>query len=161
MNSSNPCNQATLPQKWPPPPQNMADACELTKTTSLLLGSGRLILVLLSSYTQEFSVICDAGSVPRRAIFSPRGTSPRASLLLGSGRLILGLLPPVVSPDRIPARDTRCYYRGTSLMRNSPPRYDFHRALGILLLKAPRRPLFRMSVVPLYPCKDNHRPAAL
>ena len=27
-------NRATLPQKWPPPPRNVADSCELTATTT-------------------------------------------------------------------------------------------------------------------------------
>ena len=31
---------------------------------------------VLSSYTKVYSVIYDSGSVPRRAIFSPRETSP-------------------------------------------------------------------------------------
>ena len=26
-------NRATLPQKWPPPPRNVADSCELTAST--------------------------------------------------------------------------------------------------------------------------------
>ena len=28
-------NRATVPQKWPPPPRNVADSCELTETTKL------------------------------------------------------------------------------------------------------------------------------
>ena len=41
-------------------------------------------------------------------------------------------------------------YRGTSLIRNSTPPQDHHRALGIVLLKGPRDALFLMSEVPLY-----------
>ena len=40
--------------------------------------------------------------------------------------------------------------RGTSLVRNSPPPQDRHRALGIVLLYGPRGALFLMSEVPLY-----------
>ena len=40
-------------------------------------------------------------------------------------------------------------YRGTSRMRNSPPPWDHHRALGIFLLECPRGALFLMSEVPL------------
>jgi len=40
-------------------------------------GGGDLFLArVLSSYTKVYSVIYDSGSVPRRAIFSPRETSP-------------------------------------------------------------------------------------
>ena len=40
-------------------------------------------------------------------------------------------------------------YRGTSLIRNRPPPYDHHRALGMVLLQGPRGALFLMSEVPL------------
>ena len=40
------------------------------------------------------------------------------------------------------------HYRGTSLIRNSPPLYDHHTSLGIVLLKGPRGALFPMSEVP-------------
>jgi len=33
-------NWATLPQKWPPPPRNVADSCELTAMTKTGLGEG-------------------------------------------------------------------------------------------------------------------------
>ena len=38
--------QATLPQKWPPPSQNLADSCELTGTTNpyILHPSTRVLL---------------------------------------------------------------------------------------------------------------------
>ena len=36
------------------------------------------------------------------------------------------------------------------LVRNSPPPYDHHRDLGIVLLYGPRGALFLMSEVPLY-----------
>jgi len=47
-------------------------------------------------------------------------------------------------------------YRGTSLIRNSAPPQDHHRALGIVLLQGPRRRVFLMSEIPLY-CRQ-HRP---
>ena len=40
-------------------------------------------------------------------------------------------------------------YRGTSLIRNSPPPEGHHRALGIVLLLGPAGRLFLMSEVPL------------
>ena len=42
------------------------------------------------------------------------------------------------------------HYRGTSLIRNSPPPRDRHRALGTVLLQGPWGALFLMSEVPLY-----------
>ena len=33
-------NRATLPQKWPPPPRNVADSCELTEMTKPRQPSG-------------------------------------------------------------------------------------------------------------------------
>ena len=41
------------------------------------------------------------------------------------------------------------HYRGTSLIRNSPPPQDPHTALGTSLLYGPRGRRFRMSEVPL------------
>ena len=41
-------------------------------------------------------------------------------------------------------------YRGTSLIRNSPPPPDHHRALGIVLLYGPRWVRSFISDVPLY-----------
>ena len=41
-------------------------------------------------------------------------------------------------------------YRGTSLLRNSPPPKGFHMALGIVLLQGPKRRRFLESEVPLY-----------
>jgi hypothetical protein len=38
----------------------------------------------------------------------------------------------------------------TSLIRNSPTPWGFHRALGIVLLKGPRGALFLMGEAPLY-----------
>ena len=40
-------------------------------------------------------------------------------------------------------------YRGTSLIRNSTPPQDHHRALGIVLLWGPRGRHFLMSKIPL------------
>ena len=40
-------------------------------------------------------------------------------------------------------------YRGTSLIRNTPPPLDHHGTLGIVLLYGPRREAFLMSEVPL------------
>ena len=40
-------------------------------------------------------------------------------------------------------------YRGTSLIRNTCPPLDHHRALGIGLLQGPREGLFLKSEVPL------------
>ena len=42
-------------------------------------------------------------------------------------------------------------YRGTSLIRNSPPPYGHRRALGIVLLWGAKVGLFLMSGVPLHP----------
>ena len=41
-------------------------------------------------------------------------------------------------------------YRSTSLTINSPPLWEHHRALGIVLLQGPRGALCLMSEVPLY-----------
>ena len=41
-------------------------------------------------------------------------------------------------------------YRGTSLIRNSPPRWGHHRALGTVLLQGPVGSLFLISEVPWY-----------
>ena len=41
-------------------------------------------------------------------------------------------------------------YRGNSLIRHSPPLWDHHRVLGIVLLQGPRRRQFLLSEVPLY-----------
>ena len=60
-------NRATLPQKWPPPPRNVADLCELTATTK---------------QTEP--------SISRGRVVKAEGCKRRA-------------------------------YRGTSLIRNSPP----------------------------------------
>ena len=41
-------NRATLPQKWPPPPRNVADSCEMTATTKqteLSISRGRVVRV--------------------------------------------------------------------------------------------------------------------
>ena len=46
-------------------------------------------------------------------------------------------------------------YRGSSLIRNSSPPKDHHRALGIVLLQGPRETLFLMSEAPLYAGKDT------
>ena len=46
----------------------------------------------------------------------------------------------------------RARYRGTSLIRNSPPPQGHHRALDIVELQGPTRGLFLMHEVPLYPC---------
>ena len=40
-------------------------------------------------------------------------------------------------------------YRGTSLIRNSPPPKDHHRTLGAVLLEGPTRGVFLVSEVPL------------
>jgi hypothetical protein len=57
------------------------------------------------------------------------------------------------------------YYSDTSLMRNSTPFQDHHKALGIVLLQGPRRKRFLMSEVPLYTGAydlrgDTHDPTA-
>ena len=51
----------------------------------------------------------------------------------------------------------RWKYRGTLLIRNSPPPKDHHRTLGIVLLYGPRRGVFLMSVVPLQPAAVGSR----
>jgi hypothetical protein len=45
--------------------------------------------------------------------------------------------------------DADALYRGTSLIRNTPPTWGHRRALGIVLLQGPRGALFLMSEVPL------------
>jgi len=47
---------------------------------------------------------------------------------------------------------------GTSLIRNSPPPQDHHRALGIFLLQGPRGALFLMNEVTLYAGKRLRTP---
>ena len=42
------------------------------------------------------------------------------------------------------------WYRGTSLIRNSLPPWDHHRATCVVLLQGPRGALFLMREVPLY-----------
>ena len=46
-------------------------------------------------------------------------------------------------------------YRGTSLIRNSPPHQVRLRALGIFLLEGPGGALFLMIEVPLYESHDK------
>ena len=48
------------------------------------------------------------------------------------------------------ALSSRVQYRGTSLIRNSFPPLDHHKALGTVLLKGTGGALFPMSEVPLY-----------
>ena len=69
-----------------------------------------------------------------------------------------------VSEERVRSEDISCcharaHYRGTSLIRNSTPPLDHHRALGIVLLQGARGALFLMSEVPLY--YQKHRAAQL
>ena len=60
---------------------------------------------------------------------------------------------PRVSRAALPRIHPRSY-RGNSVIRNSPPPYDHHRALGIALLYGPRGRCFRMSEAPLYATKS-------
>ena len=48
---------------------------------------------------------------------------------------------------RFHARVTTMLYRDTSLIRNSPPPWDHHFALSIVLLQGPRGAVFLMSEV--------------
>ena len=52
----------------------------------------------------------------------------------------------VPTPNRIHLRKVFLEYRGTSLIRRSPPPPNHRRALGIVLLEGPRGSLFLMSV---------------
>ena len=47
--------------------------------------------------------------------------------------------------------------RGTLLIRNIPPHWDHHRALGIFLPQGPRGALFLISEVPLYERSERQR----
>ena len=42
-------------------------------------------------------------------------------------------------------------YRGTSLIKDSPPSYGHRRALGMFVLQGPKGAPFLMIEVPLYP----------
>ena len=65
-------------------------------------------------------------------------------------------VPLTESPSAQPLR-----YMGTSLIGNTPPPQDHHRALGLVLLQGSRGWQFLMSEVPLYPaepCTLNGNP---
>ena len=57
---------------------------------------------------------------------------------------------PVVKHGLIGGRERTRPYRGTSLIRNRPPPREYHRALGIALLKGPKGKRFLVSEVSLY-----------
>ena len=64
---------------------------------------------------------------------------------------------PEMTPPPTPRLQGVCFsvlwnlmHRGTSFIRNSPPPWDHHRTLGIVLLQGPGRGVFRRSQVPLY-----------
>ena len=91
-------------------------------------------------HLRDWSTECS----PLAAISGQGGLVQQVSSQRVSVRLVLGL--PVTFIHSV-----RASYRGTSLIRNSPPpQQDHHRDLGIVLLQGPREALLLMSEVPLY-----------
>ena len=85
-----------------------------------------------------------SNGIPRRATVERCGTESQSHVR------IPGLtFYPLEGESRKNLYMSVVHHRGTSLIRNSSPPQDHHRALGIFLVQGPRGALSRMSKVPL------------